>query len=92
MDRGLGSQPRGQGSWGGGALADPFWSLVKQVQNPFSREKRRYGLKGYMGVGAAGPLAGQGRVGFLGTRNPPAGVVRGGLGRNQNSTQTHSQW
>lgn len=49
--QGLGAQPWRQGSWGRGALADPLWSLVRWAQNPFSREKRRCGLKGYEGAG-----------------------------------------
>lgn len=50
---------------GGGALADPLWSLVRQAQGPFSREGRRY-----RGAGGCWPWAGQVRAGFLGLRNP----------------------
>lgn len=70
MDRGREAQPGGQGSWGGGALADPLWSLVKQVQNPFSREKRRYGLKGYVGVGGCWALGYPGLGGVFRHKEP----------------------
>ena len=63
---------------GGGASADPLWSLVRQAQGPFSREGRRCGLKGYRAAGGCWPCAGQGQGRFLGTRNQAAGVVRGG--------------
>lgn len=70
VNRGLEAQPGGRGSWGGGALEDPLWSLVKQVQNPFSREKKRYGLKGYMGVGACWPLGWPGAGGVFRHKEP----------------------
>ena len=50
---------------GGGALADPLWSLVRQAQGPFSPEGRRY-----RGAGGCWPRAGQEQAGFLGLRNP----------------------
>ena len=65
----LEAQPLGGGvagaTLGGGALADPLWSLVRQAQGPFSREGRRY-----RGAGGCWPRAGQVRAGFLGLRNP----------------------
>lgn len=52
----------------GGALADPLWSLVRQAQCPFSRERRSCGLEGYRGARGCWPHAGQGRVRVLGHR------------------------
>lgn len=63
--QGLGALPGRRGSWGGGALADPLWSLVRRAQNPFSREKRRCGLKGYEGAGGCWPLGWPGAGGVL---------------------------
>lgn len=51
-------------------MADLLWSVVRRAQDPFSRRKRRCGLKGYMGAGGCWPLGWPGEgVGFLGTKS-----------------------
>lgn len=75
----------------GGALGNALWSLVRRAQNPFSRQIRRCGLKGSVGAGGRWPLSGQGRVGFLGTRSSGCWGCERLVGKEPNSTGTHSQ-
>lgn len=75
-------------------LGRPLLVLDKVAQNPFSREKRRHGLKGYAAARSFWPLGwpGAGWVGFLGTRGPGYWGCQRWAGRDQNATETHSQW